>query len=158
MKTLRQTEITRILRYVENDYIDSDGKQMENPSKAVYQALNAFLLGIDESLFLYLISDKGSVQRLPDGNIFVDLRNERNKGVLGVYLGENYTNFFYIPQKNVRILGEANDVKQLLENNDFISSTQDLLRTAKEKNKVLNLDFTHEAECKPFVPKYSHVS
>lgn len=158
METTRDAEIARMVRYVEQDYIDSDGEKMLTPSQAIYQSLKDFLLGISDALFSYLISDKGSVHRLPDGNIFIDLRNEKNRIALGVSFGDNYADFFYSPKKGVRTLGEMQSVEELLKNEDFISSTQKLLEGINEKSKLLNLDFSQENECKPSVPKYSHVS
>lgn len=129
-----------MLRRVEKDKFDADGIEMRPPSRGTYQALEDFLLEMNETLFAFLVSGNGSgnIERIPDGTIIVDWRYNR-KIVLGVSLGDDYMNFFYAPKKGTGVLGETKSVKELLENKDFISAVQHFLEKFNKNSETVNI-------------------
>lgn len=157
-----------IVRYVIQDEFDFDGEIMLSPSEKVYHNLVEFLILMDGKLFSLL--EKENTGRLPNGTIVTNWRNENNRVVLSIFLGENSANFFYNPKKGVRFTAKTNNVEELLSNEVFTTSIEKFLVKFEEEitNKkttskvsgfstIINtiIDTVFKKECATSAPKYS---
>ena len=143
MNTIRENKIQGIFEDLEGNCFDSQGYRMKEPSKVIYQFLRDFLLGIPDDFFSLLVSQ--DMERLPEGNIIIIVRNRLNKTSLGIMIGDDFANSFYTEKKKTISIVRTKKMEDLLNSKDFLISIQDFI------NKL-------NRECSTPSPVYSPVS
>lgn len=134
MKMERINKIKDILKALRTDNFDSQGYRMKDTPEKIYQSLERFLFGITEKYFDEF--EPYNFERLPEGHVFIVLRDKINRATLGIMLGENFANFFYSFRRETICIVEANSVEILLSNVDFNKSVDKFIKDLNIEKEI----------------------